>query len=206
MYYQKTETGEIDINAPFVFEDNPNCSQVKVQQWKGQWQEGIMATLWKLGVGAVNGRFSEEWDELWNNPDENLRIAYRSNIKQLAYDLLMLCVVGNLASYALGDWADDEEDKWRKDKGDQGKAIDYMMANFIYKTFDNSFRDFNMIASIWDPMLDWQPFAFNTLWTNTSRMWDAAIGDADFSRSILTSFSAGRLVSPLYDSLHYEEV
>lgn len=206
LYYQKTESGEIDINAPFVYEDDPNCSKVKVQRWKGQWQEGIMATLWKLGAGAVNGRFSEEWDELWNNPDENLRIAYRSNIKQLAYDLLMLCVIGNLTSYVLGDWADDEEDEWRKDKGDQGKATDYMMANFIYKTFDNSFRDFNMIASIWDPMLDWQPFAFNTLWTNTSRMWDAAIGDADFSRSVLTSFSAGRLVAPLYDSLHYEEV
>ena len=205
MYYQKTATGEIDINAPFVFEDDPNCSQVKVQQWKGQWQEGIMATLWKLGAGAVNGRFSEEWDELWNNPDENLRIAYRSNIKQLAYDLLMLCIVGNLTSYVLGDWADDEEDEWRKDKGDQGKATDYMMANFIYKTFDNSFRDFNMVASIWDPMLDWQPFAFNTLWNNTSRMWNAAIGDEDFARSILTSFSAGRLVSPLYDSLTFEE-
>lgn len=205
MYYQKTATGEIDINAPFVFEDDPNCSQVKVQQWKGQWQEGIMATLWKLGAGAVNGRFSEEWDELWNNPDENLRIAYRSNIKQLAYDLLMLCIVGNLTSYVLGDWTDDEEDEWRKDKGDTGKATDYMMANFIYKTFDNSFRDFNMVASIWDPMLDWQPFAFNTLWNNTSRMWNAAIGDEDFARSVLTSFSAGRLVSPLYDSLTFEE-
>ena len=205
LYYQKTETGEIDINAPMVFEDNPNSSGVKVQRWKGQWQEGIMATLWKLGNGAVNGRFGEEWEELWNNPDENLRLAYRSNIKQLAFDLLMLCVIGNIASYVLGDWADEEEDEWRKDKGDEGKAIDYMMANFIYKTFDNSFRDFNMIASIWDPMLDWQPFAFNTMWTNTSRMWDAAVGDADFSRSILTSFSAGRQVSPLYDSLTFKE-
>lgn len=205
MYYQKNEKGEIDINAPFVLENDPNCSQVKVQQWKGQWQEGIMATLWKLGVGAVNGRFSEEWDELWNNPDENLRIAYRSNLKQIAFDLIMLCVIGNLVSYVLGDWADKEEDDWRKDKGDEGKAINYMMTNFLYKTFDNSFRDFNMIASIWDPMLDWQPFAFNTLWTNASRMWDAAIGDEDFSRSVLQSFSAGRLISPLYDSLKYEE-
>lgn len=205
MYYQKTQTGEIDITAPMVSEGDPNSSGVKVQRWKGQWQEGVMATLWKLGNGAVNGRFGEEWESLWNNPDDNLRIAYRSNIKQLAFDLLMLCVIGNLASYVLGDWADDEEDEWRKDKGDEGKAIDYMMANFIYKTFDNSFRDFNMIASIWDPMLDWQPFAFNTMWTNTSRMWDAAVGDADFSRSILTSFSAGRQVSPLYDSLTFKE-
>jgi hypothetical protein len=42
--------------------------------------------MWKLGNGAVNGRFLEEWEELWNNPDENLRIAYRSNLKQLAFD------------------------------------------------------------------------------------------------------------------------
>lgn len=205
LYYQKNAKGEIDINAPLVRENDPNCSQVKAQRWKGQWQEGIMATLWKLGAGAVEGRFREEWDELWNNPDDNLRLAYRSNIKQLAYDLLILCVIGNLTSYCLGDWADDEEDEWRKDKGDQAKAMDYMMANFIYKTFDNSFRDFNMVASIWDPMLDWQPFAFNTLWTNASRMWDAAVGDSSFSRSILQSFSAGRLVTPMFDSLTYEE-
>ena len=204
-YYQKNEKGEIDINAPLVFEDHPNCSQVKVQRWKGQWQEGIMATLWKLGAGAVDGRFKEEWEELWNNPDDNLRLAYRSNLKQLAFDLIMLTVIGNLTSYVLGDWADDEEDEWRKDKGDQGKALDYMMANFIFKTFDNSFRDFNMIASIWDPMLDWQPFAFNTLWTNTSRMWDAAVGDADFSRSVIQSFSAGRQILPMFDSLTYEK-
>ena len=30
LYYQKTDTGEIDINAPFVYEDDPNCSKVKV--------------------------------------------------------------------------------------------------------------------------------------------------------------------------------
>ena len=205
LYYQKTDTGEIDINAPFVYEDDPNCSKVKVQRWQGQWQEGIMSTLWKLGAGAVNGRFSEEWEELWNNPDENLRIAYRSNIKQLAVDIMMICVIGNLSAFILGDWADKEEEEWRKDKGDTGKAAEYMMANFIFKTFDNSFRDFNMITSIWDPMLDWQPFAFSTLWNSASRMWDAAVGDPDFSRSVLTSFSAGRLISPIYDSLTFEE-
>ena len=205
LYYQKTETGEIDINAPFVKENDPNCSQVKVQQWKGQWQEGVMATLWKLGNGAVNGRFKEEWEELWNNPDENLRLAYRSNLKHIAFDMFMLCVVGTLVSYTLGDWADDEEDEWRKDKGDTGKAWDYTMANFLFKTFDNSFRDFNPISSIWDPMLDWQPFAFNTLWNNTQRMWNAAIGDKDFTRSVVMSFSAGRQIQPLYDSFTYKE-
>lgn len=206
MYYQKNEKGEIDIHAPLVFEDDPNCSKVKVQRWKGQWQEGICATLWKLGEGAVNGRLASEWDDLWNNPDENLRLAYRSNLKQIAYDLVMLFVVGNLVSFVFGDWADDEEDEWRKDKGDVGKASEYMMANFLFKTFDNSFRDFNMIASIWDPMLDWQPFAFNTLWSNASRIGNAALGDGDFARSIVTSFSAGRQISPLYDSLTFEEV
>jgi hypothetical protein len=30
----------------------------------------------------------------------------------------MLSVIGNLVSYGLGDWADDEEDEWNKDKGD----------------------------------------------------------------------------------------
>jgi hypothetical protein len=30
----------------------------------------------------------------------------------------MLCIIGNISSYLLGDWADREEDEWRKDKGD----------------------------------------------------------------------------------------
>jgi hypothetical protein len=30
MYYQKTDTGAIDINAPLVFEGHPNSSGVKV--------------------------------------------------------------------------------------------------------------------------------------------------------------------------------
>ena len=118
----------------------------------------------------------------------------------------MLCVIGNISSYLLGDWADREEDEWRKDKGDQAKALDFMMTNFIFKTFDNSFRDFNMLASIGDPLADWQPFAFSTLWNTTSKMWDAAIGDEEFSRTILQSFSAGRLTMPIFDSLTYEEV
>lgn len=206
MYYQKTDTGAIDINAPLVFDDHPNCSQVKVQKWKGQYQEGIILTLCKLGAGALDGRFSEEWEEMWNNPDPSLRTAYRSNLKQLAYDLVMLCIIGNISSYLLGDWADREEDEFRKDKGDQAKAIDFMMANFIFKTFDNSFRDFNMFASIGDPLADWQPFAFQTLWNTSSRMWNAALGDEDFSRTILQSFSAGRLAMPMFDSLTYEEV
>ena len=206
MYYQKTETGEIDINAPLVFEDHPNCSQVKVQKWKGQYQEGIILTLCKLGAGALDGRFGEEWEEMWNNPDPNLRIAYRSNLKQLAYDLVMLVIIGNISSYLLGDWADREEEEWRKDKGDQAKAMDFMMANFIFKTFDNSFRDFNMFASIGDPLADWQPFSFATLWDTSSRMWDAAVGDEEFSRTILRSFAAGRLAMPMFDSLTYEEV
>lgn len=206
MYYQKNEKGEIDIHAPLVFDDHPNSSQVKVQQWQGRWQEGIMATLWKLGSGTVNGRFKEEWEELWNNPDENLRTAYRSNLKQLVVDLVTVAIIGNLASYVLGDWADDEEDEWRKDKGDTGKAMNFMMANFLYKTIDYSFRDFNMLSSILDPVVDWQPMAFSTLWNSGSRIWDSVVSEeGDFSKSVLQAFSAGRLVSPLYDSLTFEE-
>ena len=63
-------------------------------------------------------------------------------------DIVTVAIIGKLASFELGDWADDEEDEWRKDKGDEGKAVDYMMANFLFKTFDNSFRDFNAFSSI----------------------------------------------------------
>lgn len=206
LYYAKNQQGEIDINAPFVTEEDPNCSKVKVQQWKGRWQEGIVSTLYKLGEGAFNGRAAEEWEELWNHPDENLRTAYRSNIIQISYDLILFVVGGMLCSVTFGDWEEEKEKDWRKDKGDTGKALDYVMANFLFKTFNNSLKDFNMIASIGDPLADWQPFAFSTLQNTVSRLWDAAMDeDKTFTNAISKSFAATRLVEPIFSSLTYEE-
>jgi hypothetical protein len=111
--------------------------------------------MWKLGESAVNGRFLSEWHNLWYHPDDNLRTAYRSNIKHAIIDLVVVAIIGNITAMLLGDWSDDEEKEWHKDKGNVGKASEYMFANFVYKTFDNSFRDFNALKSIFDPALDW---------------------------------------------------
>ena len=51
-------------------------------QWEGQWQEGIILTLSDMAKEMYNQRsFIKGWQSKWNNEDEKLRNAYRSNIK-----------------------------------------------------------------------------------------------------------------------------
>ena len=71
-------------------------------KWEGRFEEGILLTLNKvlndLIVGSYKkGSVREGWklmtNDVWNNEDENLRRAYRSNLRQLFYDLFMLLFV-----------------------------------------------------------------------------------------------------------------
>ena len=47
----------------------------------------------------------------WNESDDKLRLAYRSNMKQLGYDLLMFAVIGSILGALLGDWLDELKDE-----------------------------------------------------------------------------------------------
>lgn len=49
------------------------------------------------GIGGFTGAFRE----MWYNSDENLRTAYRSNIKHILFDLFFMLGVGNLVAMLL---------------------------------------------------------------------------------------------------------
>jgi len=134
MYYAKNDAGEIDLSKPFVTQSDKSCSNVKVKQWKGQWQEGIISTVSQIlcNTAAKEGSWlgvlnpisdCKSIMELWNCEDENLRTAYRSNMKHLALDLFFLAFGGMFITGLLSDWDDEYAKAHREDKGDMGKAM-----------------------------------------------------------------------------------
>ena len=49
LYYAAGANGEIDLSQGYVTANDPRCSKIKVQKWKGQYQEGIISTLMRFG-------------------------------------------------------------------------------------------------------------------------------------------------------------
>ena len=73
-YYQVDSNGEILYDKPPVTTPTP----APVMQWKGHWQEGIFVTLGHLVKDTISSptEFVKNWNNVWNNPDENLRRCY----------------------------------------------------------------------------------------------------------------------------------
>ncbi len=205
LYYQTDERGEIDLSKPFVHEGEAGCSGVKVQKWKGQWQEGIILTYTKLLTKNGQSNYKDAWNSLWNNPDVNLRTAYRSNIKHLLIDLFFAAVIGNLFAAALEPWEDDAKKQFNADMGDMGKASQYAAVSLISKSINHSFMDFNFIDSIFSPTMDWQPFAFSSLTSLAQNTADFVTGDKDFTSSIVNSAAATRQAKPILKCILYNE-
>ncbi len=88
-----------------------------------------------------------------------MRNLYRSNIKQLLYDLTMFAMIGSLITGAMMDW-DDELTKEAKSSNDLGMAVVAAAAHMAMKMVSSSFGDFNFIESIGSPLYSWQPFSF----------------------------------------------
>lgn len=205
LYYSVDERGEIDLSKPFTREGEPGCSGVKVKKWKGQWQEGIILTYYKLFSGLFKGNFKETWDNMWNAEDANLRTAYRSNIKHLVIDLFFVAIVANLFAAAFDPWEKDEKKKFYADQGDMEQASKYAAVKFLGDTVKHSFFDFNAINSIFSPTMDWQPFAFSSLERLASSAMKCFTGDQSFSSTIANSTAVTRQTKPIIKSLLYSE-
>ena len=206
LYYQTDERGEIDLSKPLVGEGEPGCSGVKVQKWKGQWQEGIILTYFRMFEKTWrDGSPRNAWNEMWNNPDANLRIAYRSNIKHLFVDLFFALLVGNLFAAALDPWDEEERKKFYADPSDIAQASRYTATKLVADSVSHSFMDFNFMDSIFSPTMDWQPFAFSSLGKLGTNAWEYVTTDKSFASTMANSSAFTRQVKPILKSLTYEE-
>lgn len=136
----------------------------------------------------------------WNESDDKLRLAYRSNMKQLGYDLLMFAVIGSLLGALLGDWLDELKDE-NKQNRDFMTGLGIAAANIAVMSVKNSFLDLNFIDSVGSPVGQWTPFAFEWSGRIMKNWYNVAVGDEDFWDGVVKSSGGLKQIKPALDAI-----
>ena len=204
-YYQIDDKGNV------LFDEPPTTTETSapVIQWKGQWQEGIILTLsdmaknmWNSGLindkGIHLSAIKEGWNSKWNNEDPGLQLAYRNNIKQASYDILMFIIGGCIMAALLGDWLDDLKDPKNKDFT---YGLGVAAANIAVMSVRNSFLDFNTWDSVGGALYSWTPFSFEWGIRTWKNILNVATGDEDFWDGIVKTSGVLRQIKPALDAI-----
>lgn len=204
-YYQVDSNGNILFDQPPLSEDEMNSKNIPliapVMQWEGQWQEGIILTLSDMVKQMFNQRsVVKGWNSKWNDQDEKLRNAYRSNIKQFGYDMMMFVLGGLLLSALLSDWLDELLKDNKKNK-DLSTGVALAAANIAVMSVKNSFLDFNFIESVGSPVGQWTPFAFEWSGRTLRNWWNVAMGDEDFWDGVVKTSGGLKQIKPALDAI-----
>ena len=199
MWYALDENGEVTNEMT----DKPD-SGIPVLRWRGQYQEGIFVTTfkmlrdyWKGDLDTGERSWEATWNQYWNATDENLRRAYRNNLKQLLYDLLMMFFLGILVTPALVAATKEHI----KDTGND----DFMTAMSnnamlnMAEMLKSSTNDFNMFSSIFGKGMQWTPFSISSMQNAYSTLSGMLTGDKDAFDTAVQMSSATRTQEPMWD-------
>ena len=141
-------------------------------------------------------------DQYWNNPNENLRTAYRQNIKQLAYDMSILLFVGGLLGGQIHQFVNDYTHEHKDDHTIQQSMNNAALA-LSEAIFESATLDFDPTESIGGRGVNWTPFAISSatrLWKNWSRTLS---GDQSLSDALIKSFSLSKFtIQPYIRQMH----
>lgn len=207
-YYQVDANGNVyydDPEHPPLTEDQMKEQNIPliapVYRWEGQWQEGIILTLSDMFKSMWNKKsviagFKDKWDV----EDEKLQTAYRSNIKQFGYDLIMFALVGSIIGALLGDWLDELKNENRKNR-DFTTGLGIAAANIAVMSVKNSFLDLNFIESVGSPIGQWTPFAFEWGSRTLSNWYKVAVGDEDFWDGVVKTSGGLKQIKPALDAI-----
>ena len=197
VFYKLDENGE--PTDELTFED----TGIPAMQWSGQFQEGILVTLWQMaqdlyyGDGNFLKRWGDMWDKYYNNEDENLRKAYRNNLRHFTTDMLGFCLLGQLVAPSLLKATED----YTKDVGNDEFSTAFIN-NCLLNTahmFSKSTDDFAWGSAIFGKGLNWTPYSISSmsrLLQNISRMLS---GDRDLYDGLINIFAASRGQEPILD-------
>ena len=198
-----------EIYSDKDLEANPDLKEkvIPFTQWKGQFQEGIFVTIFNMAASAWNAEHGQKWDaawnKYWNNPDENLRRAYRSNIMQLGYDLMGWLLIGMLLGPYLTGLAKDMAKENENDTIND--ALINTTAGLGASLVFSSGNDFNMFKSIFGIGLSWTPFSVQTYTRMISNVGAVLGGDKRFYDAFVNTFAATRSTKPLWDYINPKE-
>lgn len=196
-YYQ------VDADGNVLYDKPPTTTETiaPVMQWEGQWQEGIMLTLSDMAKSMWDNKsFIKGFKDKWDESDIKLQNAYRSNIKQFGYDLIMFALIGSILGALLGDWLDDLKNENRKNR-DFTTGLGIAAANIAVMSVKNSFLDLNFIDSVGSPIGQWTPFAFEWGSRTLSNWYNVAIGDEDFWDGVVKTSGGLKQIKPALDAI-----
>lgn len=188
LYYQLNDNNEV------TDEIGTTNTGFPVVKWEGQWQEGIVLTLSNM-LNKNPAEWKQSFLDQWYNPNLNLRNAYRSNYKQLGYDLLLWIIIGNLVAAGLAGWLKDLKEDSKIDP----QPLKLSAANIAVKSINNSFLDFNVWDSFGSPVTNWSPFSFEWFGKTAKSAYNTAFGDKDMWDFMWNFTSAGRAIKPGMD-------
>ena len=199
LYYALKDNGEIDINAPFV--TTPN--DAPVLRWQGDYAEGVIVTLsciareiWNSDDKSFNGVLATIREKFINNPDENYRRCYVSNLKLLAYDVCAAIMLGALCLGLSLIYNDLEDDAAKSE--DLTDVIIADMFGLVYKTINYAKLDFLWWESIFAPTIDWNPFAFSYMTDAVEQAFDVATGEKNAFTAFASSWGIARQNKPIF--------
>ena len=199
-YYQVDDKGNILYDEPPTTEE----TIAPVMQWEGQWQEGILVTLGDIFTAPLDAHYFnsiyKNFKSKWNDPDERLRLAYRSNLKQLFYDLIMFGIIGNFLGAILGDWLDELKEE-NKQNRDIMEGVKLAAANVAVLSIKNSFLDFNFFDSIGSPTVQWSPFSLEWMGRIGKLWWKVITGDEDIIDGAVKSSGGLKQIKPVLDAI-----
>jgi len=153
-------------------------------------------------MGVINPvAWYREGKEKLDEEDENLRLIYRSNMKQFMYDIIAFAVIGGLISgIMLNPWVKDLE-KEAKEADTFSAALAATAARIAFLSIRNSAADLNFFDSIGGPAIQWTPFSVETGVRMFKNIYNTAIGDRTFYGGVINTFAAGKQMRPLFEYL-----
>lgn len=133
----------------------------------------------------------EVYNQYWNNSNENLRTAYRQNLRQFAYDMSVLAFIGGILGsqihLAINEYTHDHKDDHSISQG----MIHSSMA-LSQAIFDAATLDFNPLESIGGRGVNWTPFAISQM-ERAVKTWSRVItGDTSLVDGLLNTFTMNR--------------
>ena len=195
---------EGNITDEIVPDGDERASGIAYMQWKGQYEEGIILTLaniftdWYQGDSETGKRdFLETLKKYYNHEDENLRRAYRNNLRQLIYDMFMMFFFGMLVTPALLNATKD----YTKDIGNEDLAS-AIANNSLLNTVEilnSSFQDFNPLSSIFGRGVQWTPLAIQSAERTYENLVNMVTGDKDAFDTFVNFSAATRTQKPIWD-------
>lgn len=215
-YYQVDNNGLAKLEEPPVTEDQLKPTDIRIPfvKWRGQWQEGIIATLsdvvHQAYIDADNSVLKTFVkipkalkDKLTDQEhDIMLRKVYKANLSQFLIDIVAYFMIGGLVGgILLGSWAKELE-KEAKESHTFSDGLKASAADILTMSVTNSAADFAWWSSIGNPVTQWTPFAFETVGRFISNAKNSFFGDKTFYGGLINTFSTTKIFKPALETLY----